>query len=123
MSKSQQARACDISPRTRQRVSDRDGKRCVICGSPGVQIAHYIPRSRGGLGIPQNLVCLCVKCHDEYDNGKFREKHGQAIREYLKGWYTDWDETDLVYDKYSWLKGGDENEAAIESIHKGGADL
>lgn len=105
MSASLMARACDITPHIRQMVWGRDAGRCVICGKRGVQIAHYIPRARGGLGIPRNLVCLCPECHNKYDNGSMREEYGQAIRAYLRGWYPDWDEKELYYDKYAWLEG------------------
>lgn len=53
----------------------------------------------GGLGIEENIVTLCNKCHEDFDQAEKR-KHMQAyIRHYLKMKYPDWDETKLVYKK------------------------
>jgi hypothetical protein len=62
--------------------------------------AYYIARSHMGLGIEQNIVCLCLGCHCDYDNGSRREEYGAAIRRYLKAKYRGWDESKLVYRKY-----------------------
>ena len=98
------SKACDISQRVKRRVWDRDGHCCILCGNPkAMPNAHYIRRSQGGLGIAQNIVTLCHKCHHDYDNGDKREEYGQMIRDYLKGWYPNWNEKDLVYDKYTWV--------------------
>lgn len=94
-------RACSITARTRAQVYERDGGRCIFCGSVhALQTAHYIPRSLLGLGIPENLAMLCMRCHDEYDNGAYHKVLKQQFREYLKGQYKDWDENQLVYKKY-----------------------
>ena len=97
---SKASKACDISPAVRKEVMERDGGACIVCGSmQGVQIAHYIPRSRLGLGMPQNLGCLCLKCHGEYDNGKLREEIGNVFKGYLWAHYKGWKPEDLVYKK------------------------
>lgn len=99
------SRACDINPKVKQRVWDRDGHCCIICKSPyALPNAHYIRRSQGGLGIVQNIVTLCDECHNDFDNGSKRKENGEKIRNYLMGWYPDWNEEDLVYDKYRWAK-------------------
>ena len=90
----------DISKSVRECVYKRDSHKCIICGNPNVQVAHYIPRSRMGLGIAENLVCLCVCCHFEYDNGKDSKSYKTAIEDYLKGYYPDWNEKKLVYRKW-----------------------
>ena len=103
--KSKRARACDITKKVKDLVWARDGGRCIICGSyTAMPNAHYIPRSRGGLGIPENIVTLCSnlsenKCHYRYDFGSREEQQeiGGKIRDYLKGVYPDWDESRLVY--------------------------
>lgn len=75
---------------------------CIICEAHnGLQIAHYISRARGGLGIPQNLGAMCVRCHGEYDNGKYHREIEKEFREHLQAHYPDWDEKDLVYKKWS----------------------
>ena len=97
---SKRSRACDISPKVRKEVLERD-KKCIICGATyGLQIAHYISRARGGLGIPQNLGAMCVKCHGEMDNGKYHKEHQNAFREHLKAHYEGWNEKELYYDKW-----------------------
>ena len=93
-------KATDISKSVREKVYKRDSHKCIICGNPTVQVAHYIPRSRMGLGIAENLVCLCVCCHFEYDNGKGTKSYKNAIQGYLKAHYPDWSEKKLVYRKW-----------------------
>lgn len=104
MARSKQSRATDISQKERQIVYDRDSRCCIICGKRPVEVAHYISRARGGLGIRQNLVCLCIEHHRAYD-GVDHDLYKPIIRDYLHGWYmNEWDEDKLVYDKYRWLK-------------------
>ena len=95
-------KACDIPYSVKQKVWERDHGRCVICGTSRMVSpnAHYIARSHMGLGIEQNIVCLCLGCHCDYDNGSRREEYGAAIRRYLKTKYRGWDESKLVYRKY-----------------------
>lgn len=95
------SKACDISPAVRREVMDRDGGRCIICGSmQGIQIAHYISRARLGLGIPQNLACLCHLCHFDYDNGKLHSEIKTAFKGHLQANYEEWDESELTYKKW-----------------------
>lgn len=97
---SKRSKACDISPKVRKEVLERDGK-CIICGATyGLQIAHYISRARGGLGRCENLAAMCVKCHGEMDNGKYHKEHQNAFREHLKAHYEGWNEKELYYDKW-----------------------
>lgn len=92
---------CKIHPLVREAVFQRDRERCIICGSnQGLPNAHYIPRSHGGLGVEENIVTLCPKCHHEYDNGNYRKEYGILIRNYLKSKYADWDETKLIFSKW-----------------------
>ncbi len=96
--------ACDISPRVRERVLGRDARRCILCGcNHGLEIAHYIGRAQCGLGVPQNLVTLCKKCHMDYDNSDKRGMIKPYIEEYLEGWYGEIDKSKLVYNKYDWV--------------------
>lgn len=53
-----------ISDEVRLEVMTRDGFKCVECGSrEELQIHHIKYRSKGGTDEPDNLVCLCVRCH------------------------------------------------------------
>jgi hypothetical protein len=106
--KSKRARATDISAKVKQIVWERDGGRCVVCGNNRnvMPNAHYIPRSKGGLGIEENIVTLCTeltpnKCHRRYDFGTKAEHDmiHEKIKTYLQSKYPDWDETKLIYRK------------------------
>ena len=52
---------------------------CELCGKPSNEIHHIVPRSRFGSknaeqkDSPDNLVALCVKCH--------QDAHGPASRD------------------------------------------
>ena len=106
---SKQAEAHAIPEEVKNRVWCRDAGRCVWCrltqhwsGYPGIPEAHYIPRSKGGLGIPENVLTLCRPHHDIYDHGtrEQREKMKMAFSEYLKQWHPGWDEEKLIYHKF-----------------------
>ena len=97
--KSKRSKACDILPSIRQIVKERDSG-CIVCGRYQTQVAHYIPRSQGGLGIEKNLVLLCPRCHMEFDNGSKRKEIGEFVRNYLRSKYDDWNEDDLIYNKW-----------------------
>lgn len=81
-------------------VWDRDEHRCIVCGNPqAMPNAHFISRAKGGLGIEQNIVTLCLKCHRNYDQTVQRPIYREYIKNYLKAKYPDWNECDLIYKK------------------------
>lgn len=93
-------KALAIPPEVKERVWHRDHERCIICGSrDAAPVAHFIPRSHGGLGVEQNIVTLCGVCHYNYDNTTLRRVLREVIKEYLKGEYPNWDEKNLYYKK------------------------
>lgn len=106
---SKRAKACDISKKVKDAVWERDGGRCIICGSPvAMPNAHYKSRNDGGLGIEQNIVTLCTnfspnKCHYKYDFGSKEEKEeiGGQIKDYLLKCYPNLDESKLVYNRFA----------------------
>jgi 5-methylcytosine-specific restriction endonuclease McrA len=99
--KSKRTKATDISQKVREEVERRDNHCCIFCGSPNARgEGHYIRRSQGGLGIPQNLVTVCRNCHREFDEGQYKEVFKEKAKEYLRSFYPDWNEEDLVYHKY-----------------------
>ena len=103
--KHKKSRATDIPAKTRKIVSERDNGQCIICGNWGRPNAHYISRNDGGLGIPENIVSLCDRCHHEYDHGDTPEIYEKKIRTYLENYYENWSSINLVYDKWAFLKG------------------
>lgn len=104
--KSRRAKATDIPQSVKQAVWERDKGRCVICGCCRnvMPNAHFIPRSKGGLGIEENIVTLCTnltenKCHYKYDFGtcEEREEIEKRLEAYLKSKYPGWDKSKLTY--------------------------
>lgn len=101
---SDRTRRCNITPKVRKEVKERDCDCCIFCGSTyGVQICHIVPRSRGGLGIPQNLVCGCISCHAKMDQSTQRQAMLDRAQEYLQSIYPDFDDTSKVYQKWGGL--------------------
>lgn len=106
--KSKRSKATDIPYSVKKKVFERDNGCCVVCGNSYnvMPNAHYIPRSKGGLGIEENIVTLCTeltqnKCHRKYDFGTLEERQQihDKIKNYLKSKYTDWNEENLIYKK------------------------
>lgn len=91
-------KALSISKEVKDKVYRRDRQCCVWCGSPaGEPVAHYIARSQGGLGIEQNVLTLCFRCHHKYDQTSARKTMRNFFASYLASLYPGWDEKYLVY--------------------------
>lgn len=97
----------DIPKSVKQTVWERDGHRCIFCHRyVPVEYAccHFIPRSAGGLGIPENIYTGCSKCHEEQDNGLNTKLYDKRVEIYLKGIYgADWSIEKLIYKKENYL--------------------
>ena len=107
-------RKCEFSKQSRLKIIERD-RGCIFCqrgyhmdetdgfGRELFEIMHYIPRSQGGLGIPQNGALGCKDHHMMLDNGNKgrREEMLEIFRDHLKRFYKDWDEKSLVYSKWN----------------------
>lgn len=106
--RSRQSRATDITEKVRRRVRERDGG-CVFCKmgmeAPylcgNFEIMHYINRSRGGLGIEENLAVGCSYHHGRMDNGAEGRQMRERLEEYLKGIYPDWENVNKTYSKWN----------------------
>lgn len=101
--KNKRAKACDISPKVRLAVYERDHGICALCHrNNGIGNAHFISRAHGGMGVEENIVTLCLSCHDKYDHGEEleREEIRGYLRDSLRALYPDWDETKLIYRKW-----------------------
>ena len=94
-----ETKAKQIPYAVKRAVWERDRGECILCHSLGTPVAHFISRAQGGLGIEENIVTLCDRCHEKYDQGIGREQTRERIRQYLKRHYHDWDEKKLYYRK------------------------
>ena len=98
--KSKRAKACDITKKVKDIVWERDGHKCIICGSyQAMPNSHYIRRSQGGLGIEENIVTMCQRCHYMYDQGGERESIASYTERYLRSKYPNWNPQNLIYKK------------------------
>lgn len=93
-------RSCAIPKEVKLIVYERDHERCIFCGAPGLPEAHVIPRSHGGLGVPQNIITVCRCCHDKLDNSTDRQQMLDVAVGYLKRYYPDISQTDVIYQKW-----------------------
>ena len=110
---SKQARAKEFSPKVREVIKRRDGG-CIFCrmnyqmdsinwfDSQIMSIMHYIPRSKGGLGIEQNGALWCQYHHTMLDNGYQgrRAEMLEMFKGYLQNHYDNWNEEELYYRKW-----------------------
>lgn len=98
--KSKRSKACDIPPKVKARVRERDEGKCVLCKlCEGFPNAHYISRAQGGLGVEENVVSLCLDCHGKLD-GAERNELKPKVKAYLQSKYPNWNEEDLIYSKW-----------------------
>ena len=79
---------------------------CILCGRTApldaplsFSCAHYIARSQGGLGIEENILTLCPKCHRQYDATPLRAAYRPILARYLRERYMGWSEDQLIYKK------------------------
>lgn len=115
---SKRSNACEFSQKARLQIVERD-KGCIFCSrgyhlppeeftaTQELQIMHFIPRSQGGLGVPENGALGCIYHHMLLDNGRdTREEMTEIFEEYLRSIYPDWNKKKLIYNKWSFLRGG-----------------
>ncbi len=111
---SKAAKAREFSTKAREKIFFRDAGQCIFCkknyhmeestwlSREALSVMHYIPRSKNGLGIPENGALGCLHHHTMLDNGKDgrREEMLQIFRDYLKSKYPEWNEEMLIYNKW-----------------------
>ena len=100
--KSKRTKALEIPKEVKVDVYKRDRNSCILCGHHAEEedaCAHFIPKSRGGLGIVENVVTLCFDCHHIYDQGLNRKKNEVYIRNYLNKHYPEFSDADRIYRK------------------------
>ena len=98
--------ACEFSKKERRKIYERDDHSCIFCNmgifpqaDHRLEVAHYIPRSQGGLGIEQNGALACKWHHHMLDNGELAGLLEGKMKEYLMAHYPEWDEDKLRYSK------------------------
>ncbi len=107
--KNKASKACDFAPKVRKEIMIRDMSKCAYCHSRNnLTIAHaFIPSNKGGLGVKENGVILCMKCHHKLDNGL--NKESEPIKEYVHAYMRrlyDINTNELVYKKYAEFEFG-----------------
>lgn len=99
--KSKRTKALSIPLRVKKAVAIRDSydgvPTCIFCGRRGDPVAHYIPRSHGGLGIEENIVTACWKCHLLMDSTTERKRLLAEAKEYLNIFYPDFPDEKRIY--------------------------
>lgn len=102
--KHKQTKATEIPKWVKEIVWERDKHRCIFCYRLvplECACCHFIPRSAGGLGIPENIYTGCSDCHREQDDGLNIKVYDLKVENYLKGIYgANWDKSKLIYKKY-----------------------
>ena len=102
MRKDTKARAFD--QKAKEAIAERDSIQgwpcCVRCGAAAPaplawSNVHFISRAQGGLGIAENGLTLCPRCHREYDQTAQRKALREFFRTYLISKHLDWDEEKL----------------------------
>lgn len=79
----------------------RDNKRCIVCGQRtdiSQANSHVVRRSRGGMGIEQNIVTHCYECHRKYDS--FESLTVKITLDYIGRKYPGWNPDRVKYSKY-----------------------
>lgn len=99
--KSKKSKKTDISKKVKEEIWDRDNHRCIFCGSAyAMPNVHVIPRSKGGLGIPENVVTGCLECHRKMDQSTKRNEYLERANAYLDKIYGARNIDDLVFKKF-----------------------
>lgn len=120
--KSKRTKATEFSSKARKTIIERDKGECFFCllryhmdGATEFDkkikdLMHYIPRSSGGLGIPENAAVGCRFHHTMYDNGHQGNHYEmrEIFKGYLKSRHPGWDEKKLVFNKWDFLEGSKE---------------
>lgn len=95
-------KATEIPKEVKLKVWERDKHRCIFCGKEvpwNLANSHYVKRSQLGLGIEENIMTNCERCHALYEESIYREDMMLYARKYLMNLYPNWDESKLIYKK------------------------
>lgn len=102
-------KATGIPVSVKEAVWERDNFRCIFCQKVVPKFcanAHLVPRSLGGLGIPENIFTACENCHREQDNGLYTKEYDTIAENHLKSIYGGrWTKENLIYKKRRTING------------------
>lgn len=123
--KNKRTNACDISASVRKIINQRDCG-CIFCLAMyelpqgyypelyRMEIMHFVSRSSGGLGIPQNLAKGCIYHHRMLDQSSQRQEMKLIFETYLRNHYPDWEESRLYYTREEHNFGKTETEGTAQ---------
>lgn len=100
--KSLRTKAVSINKKTKAKVHERDGGQCIFCLTYVDEFyanAHVIPRAGGGLGVEQNIVTACPKCHHLFDHTTQRTRMMTIALKHITHHYPDYNRLDVIYQK------------------------
>lgn len=70
----------------KDKIKQRDGWECYICGkTTNLHVHHIIPRIEGGEHTPDNLVTLCGGCHRSVESGNTENAIEKCIARAMRG--------------------------------------
>lgn len=95
--------ATDIPTALKKKVWERDKHRCIFCGTLvpwNLANSHYIKRSQLGLGIEQNIMTNCERCHELFERSTKRKQMKEQAKQYFISLYPSWNEKKLKFSKY-----------------------
>lgn len=100
--KQARTKATDIPPEVKHIVHARDNGCDIWDGTPvdvSCSCCHFVRRSQGGLGIPENILTLTPENHRKFDSGTKLER--EIMRKYFIAYlafhYQGWSEEKLKY--------------------------
>lgn len=96
-------KATEIPKKIKLIVWERDEHKCIFCNTAVTWYyanSHFIKRSHSGLGIEQNIMTNCERCHKLFEESPKREEMKKIARNHFKSKYDNWKEEDLIYKKY-----------------------
>ena len=99
---SARTKATNIKKKVKMNVHERDNGRCIFCResvSWNYSNAHVIPRSRGGLGIEENIITACYPCHTKLDTSSKRLSMLEDARKHLRLFYPDYNPENYIFKK------------------------
>jgi hypothetical protein len=89
-----------FTEKLKDQVRERDNNRCVVCeGETDLHVHHKIPREKGGLHHPANLVTLCSSCHGVIETADINKAFKKCVTNYKKNKYRQLKPRELASDK------------------------